>query len=59
MNGQFLRLQAQLAGAARESDTLSQGVRTAAATLSDHARRLRRSTDEFVEQLRREETAAA
>jgi methyl-accepting chemotaxis protein len=41
-----------VAAAAHAAGTLSGEVRDAATTLSDHARRLRRSTDRFVEQLR-------
>ncbi len=50
---------ARVAAVANEADTLSRHVREAAGTLSDHARRLRRSTDGFVEQLRTGEREAA
>jgi methyl-accepting chemotaxis protein len=50
---------AQVAEAANEADVLSQQVREAAGALSDQARRLRRSTDGFVEQLRTGERAVA
>ncbi len=50
---------AAVAVAAHETDALSQHVREAAATLSDHARRLRRTTDGFVEHLRSGDAAAA
>jgi len=50
---------ARVAAAANEADTLSRHVREAAGALSDHARRLRRSTDGFVEQLRTGEREAA
>ncbi len=48
-----------VATAANEAGALSGEVRDAAATLSDHARCLRRSTDLFVEQLRSGEVRAA
>jgi methyl-accepting chemotaxis protein len=50
---------AQVAAAAHETGTLSNHVREAAGTLSDHARRLRLSTDGFVAQLRTGEREAA
>lgn len=50
---------AQVAEAANEADVLSRQVREAAGALSDHARRLRRSTDGFVEQLRTGEQSIA
>ncbi len=50
---------ARVAEAAHETDTLSQHVRTAAEALSGHARRLRQSTDGFVDQLRAGDRTAA
>lgn len=49
----------RVALAANEADSLSRHVREAAGTLSEHARRLRRSTDGFVAQLRTGERDAA
>lgn len=50
---------ARVAAAANEAGTLSRHVREAAGSLSDHAKRLRRSTDGFVAQLRTGEREAA
>jgi methyl-accepting chemotaxis protein len=48
-----------VAEAANAAGVLSEEVRDAATALSDHARRLRRTTDQFVEQLRAGDTRAA
>ena len=48
---------AVVASAANAAETLSSDVRSAAASLSAHARRLRQSTDRFVEELRADAAA--